>query len=98
MRKIGIGFHAHNNLQLAYANVLAFMEKTTKHDIVVDGTIYGMGKSAGNAPIELLMMELNQTYGKDYNINAILEATEESIMDFYTRSPWGTRHFSTYLL
>lgn len=91
--KIGIGFHAHNNLQLAYANVLAFMEKTTKHDIVVDGTIYGMGKSAGNAPIELLMMELNQTYGKDYNINAILEATEESIMDFYTRSPWGYKTF-----
>ena len=45
--QIGIGFHAHNNFQLGYSNALAFLKYEGKHDIVVDGTLYGMGKSAG---------------------------------------------------
>lgn len=90
---IGIGFHAHNNFQLAYANALAFLEKETCHDIVVDGTLYGMGKSAGNAPLELLAMRLNEKYGKDYNIAPMLESIDESIMSFYVNSPWGYKIF-----
>ena len=91
---ICIGFHAHNNFQLAYANCIAFMSrKETKHPILVDGTLYGMGKSAGNAPLELLAMQLNKNYGKDYKIDPMLEAIEESIMDFYKKSPWGYKMF-----
>lgn len=90
---IHIGFHAHNNLQLAYANSLTFLKQDTKHDIVVDGTLYGMGKSAGNAPLELLAMCLNDKYGKNYKINAMLEGIEESIMDFYEKTPWGYKLF-----
>lgn len=90
---VQIGFHAHNNFQLAYANALAFLKKERKHDIVVDGTLYGMGKSAGNAPIELLAMTLNQEYGKTYNIHPLLEAIEESVMNFYAESPWGYKMF-----
>jgi len=90
---VGIGFHAHNNFQLAYANCIAFLEKKRKHDIVVDGTLYGMGKSAGNAPIELLMMELNNKYDGHYDIHPVLEAIEESVMDFYKESPWGYKMF-----
>ena len=72
--RIGIGFHAHNNFQLAYANSLAFLRYTGRHDIVVDGTLYGMGKSAGNAPVELIAMTLNEQYGGKYSIDAMLEA------------------------
>lgn len=90
---VGIGFHAHNNLQLAYANCIAFLEKEQHHDLVVDGTMYGMGKSAGNAPLELLMMELNQKYNGHYDVHPILESIEESIMDFYKKSPWGYKIF-----
>ena len=91
--EIVIGFHAHNNLQLGYANALTFLEKNTCHDIVVDGTLYGMGKSAGNAPIELIAMRLNEKYGKMYKIDSMLEAIEESIMEFYAKSPWGYKVF-----
>lgn len=86
---IQIGFHAHNNLQLAYANVISFIEKKSRHDIVVDGTLYGMGKSAGNAPLELVAQYLNQRYGKDYQIEPMLEAIQESILPYYKKSPWG---------
>lgn len=91
--EVQIGFHAHNNFQLAYANALAFLGKETRHDIVVDGTLYGMGKSAGNAPIELLALRMNDKYSKHYNIDSMLEAIEESVKDFYAKSPWGYKTF-----
>lgn len=91
--EIKIGFHAHNNFQLAYANSIAFLDKDSKHDIIVDGTLFGMGKSAGNAPIELLGMRLNNKYQKHYNIDAMLEAIEETVRDFYAQSPWGYKTF-----
>ena len=59
------------------------------HDIIVDGTLYGMGKSAGNAPVELLAMSLNEQYGKNYDIRAMMQCIEENIMQYYYSSPWG---------
>lgn len=91
--KIQIGFHAHNNFQLAYANVLTFLEKESHHDILVDGTLYGMGKSAGNAPLELLAMQLNENFEADYKIQPMLESIEESVLDFYKTAPWGYQMF-----
>ncbi len=90
---VQIGFHAHNNFQLAYANSLAFLEKDSKHDIIIDGTLYGMGKSAGNAPLELLGMRLNDRFGKHYEIAPMLEAIGESVMEFYAKAPWGYKTF-----
>ena len=52
-----------------------------------------MGKSAGNAPLELVSMRLNEKYGKSYNINPMLEAIQESIMGFYDKAPWGYKMF-----
>ena len=90
---IRIGFHAHNNFQLGYSNALSFIRYNGKHDILVDGTLYGMGKSAGNDPIELVAMTLNKKYGGNYNIDSLLEAINESIMDFYKKTPWGYKIF-----
>lgn len=92
-KSIAIGFHAHNNFQLAYANSRAFVDKETDRDIIVDGTLFGMGKSAGNAPLELVGMYLNQKYGKDYKVDPMLESIDESVMDFYKKTPWG---YKTY--
>lgn len=48
---LNIGFHAHNNLQLAVANTLEAVHQGATH---IDATIYGMGRGAGNAPIEII--------------------------------------------
>ena len=90
---IEIGFHAHNNLQLAYANALALIDADSRHNIVVDGTLHGMGKSAGNAPLELLAMRLNEKHEKDYKVSAMLEAIEESIVEFQKTCSWGYKMF-----
>lgn len=90
---VKIGFHAHNNFQLAYANTMAFLEKETTRDIVADGTLFGMGKSAGNAPLELVAMFMNNKYNAKYDTQSMMESIEESIKPFFTKSPWGYKMY-----
>ncbi len=86
---ISIGYHAHNNFQLGYSNSLALLERDTNRDLVVDGSVFGIGKGAGNCPIELLAMYANERMGKQYEINQILESIDVNIMKIYQKSPWG---------
>lgn len=90
---IRIGYHAHNNFQMGYANGIEMIEAKTDRDMLVDGSLYGMGKSAGNAPLELLAMYLNEHCGKNYDISQMLEAIETSIMEIYNRVHWGYNLF-----
>lgn len=91
--EIGLGYHAHNNFQMGYANCIAMLSNPTERTMVVDGSIYGMGKSAGNAPIELIAMHMNHAFGKDYRISQILEAIDANIIQFYTPAAWGYNMF-----
>lgn len=88
-----LGFHAHNNFQLGYINAVTVLDYNTDRDILVDGTLYGMGKSAGNAPIELIAMHMNEHHGKSYVISELQEAIITSIVDFQKISPWGYQLF-----
>lgn len=87
--EVGLGYHAHNNFQLAYSNCIEFLEHPTKREVLVDGSLYGMGKSAGNAPIELLSMYMNSHCGKAFRVKQLLEAIDVNIMDIYRKTPWG---------
>lgn len=87
------GYHAHNNFQLGYANSKAFLACDSERDLLVDGTLYGMGKSAGNAPLELLMVYCNEKLGAQYDITQVLEAIDNVIMDIYRKQYWGYNMF-----
>lgn len=66
-----IGFHCHNNLGLANANVL---EAIKWGAAVIDTTISGMGRSAGNAQTEIIVHLLQkQGYMKNLDIFDIME-------------------------
>lgn len=90
---IAIGYHGHNNFQMGYANCIAMLSFDTEREILVDGTLYGMGKSAGNAPIELIAMHMNHAYGKNYKISQYLEAIDSNILQFTENSTWGYNIF-----
>ncbi len=90
---IVLGFHAHNNFQLGYINAITALNYATDRDVLVDGTLYGMGKSAGNAPLELIAMYMNEHCGKDYCVNEMQEAIMTSVVDFQKYSPWGYQLF-----
>ena len=57
-----VGFHGHNNLGLAIANTLAAIEVGAT---LVDSTLLGIGRSAGNAQTEVLLCILKKI-GCDY--------------------------------
>ncbi|MCR5369600.1 MAG: aldolase catalytic domain-containing protein [Clostridium sp.] len=90
---IQIGYHAHNNFQLAYSNSIELLRVPTRRTMVVDGSLHGMGKSAGNLPIELMSMYLNGNYGRSFDISQLLEAIDMNIMPFYRKTPWGYKMF-----
>lgn len=86
---ISIGFHTHNNSQLAYSNAQAFVSYPTIHDRIVDCSILGMGRGAGNLNTELFLEFLNDYKEKDYLISPILTAIDEVIGYFYDKHYWG---------
>lgn len=91
-KDIRIGYHAHNNFQLGFSNSMKFVAQKTEHDLVVDATVYGMGKSAGNCPIELISLHLNEKYGKNYDINQFLEILDTDLMAVYQKHYWGYKY------
>lgn len=90
---ISIGYHSHNNFQLAYSNTIELLNMKTDRNMILDGTLYGMGKSAGNAPLELLAMYLNENCGKNYNLSQILEAINSEILPIHEKYYWGYSQF-----
>lgn len=86
--KIIIGFHAHNNLQSAYSNAMSLIEKT-KRALIVDTSVYGMGRGAGNLNTELLVNDLNDEVGTNYDIKPLLRIMDEVLAHFYAEKPWG---------
>ena len=90
-RDIDFGFHAHNNIQMAFANAIAFMNVEDGRKIYIDGSIYGMGRGAGNVPVELLMDYLNRRV-KQYNIEVLLKTYQDYIKPIFEQYFWGYTH------
>lgn len=86
--KIKIGFHAHNNMGLAFANVLALINASEKRNIIIDSCALGMGQGAGNLQTEIIADYLNRTAGCSYNYNEIL-AVCEIVNEYYGNNLWG---------
>lgn len=88
-KNIGIGYHSHNNFQLAYANCIEYLKYISNRMCIVDASVYGMGKGAGNANVELVANYLNIHYDKCYNIDHILEIIDTDILRIFKNQPWG---------
>ena len=78
-----VGIHAHNNLQLAYANTLEAMIYGTSF---LDVTISGLGRGAGNCPLELLIGFLKNP---KYKLIPVLKFIEEYIVPLEKELDWG---------
>lgn len=90
---IRLAYHAHNNFQMGYANGIEFLGRKTDRARLIDGTLFGMGKSAGNTPLELLAMHLNEHFDKHYDISLMLDAIDMDLMEIHRKSPWGYQPF-----
>lgn len=81
-----IGFHAHNNLQMAFANALEAIKAGATY---IDATIYGMGRGSGNLPIEVFLSYLNKIGQSQYNVVPYLSVIERFYIGFTKDFQWG---------
>jgi len=86
---IAVGFHSHNNLQLSFPNAMEILRRQTSRELIIDSSVYGMGRGAGNLCTELIIRHLNQTYARNYQIVPILEIIDSCLNAIFIRTPWG---------
>jgi 4-hydroxy 2-oxovalerate aldolase len=85
-----IGIHTHNNQQLAFANTIAAIIKGVNY---LDGSLYGIGRGAGNCPLELLLSFLKNP---KFKVGPLIEVIESHIMPWRRRIDWG--YFIPYMI
>lgn len=88
-KNIAIGYHSHNNMQLAYSNAQSLVDIHTIHDLILDSSVYGMGRGAGNLNTELFLEYLNDTIGSSYDIKPVLNIIDDVLLEFYHQNYWG---------
>lgn len=89
--EIAIGFHSHNNQQLSFALTIHFIKyfADKRRNIMVDASLCGMGRGAGNATTELVTSYLNRKCGCHYNMDAIMDAIDIYMTYFQEHYQWG---------
>jgi 4-hydroxy 2-oxovalerate aldolase len=78
-----VGIHAHNNRQMAYANTIQSLNNGASF---IDVTMAGMGRGAGNCPIELMLGYINNS---KYNLRPIISCIQDSIIPLRKELNWG---------
>lgn len=79
-----VGMHAHNNLQLAFANTIEAIILGSNR---VDATMMGLGRGAGNCPMELLLGFLRNP---KFKLRPVLECIQNTILPMRERYDWGS--------
>lgn len=80
---IEIGIHMHNNLQLGFANTV---EGIIKGANMLDATMAGLGRGAGNCPMELLLGFL---HNPKYHLRPVVECVSGTIEPLRAKLGWG---------
>jgi 4-hydroxy 2-oxovalerate aldolase len=80
-----IGIHAHNNQQLAYANTIEALIVGASR---LDATMNGIGRGAGNCPLELLVGFLKNP---KFRLRPILQCIQEQVLPLDGHMEWGPK-------
>lgn len=88
---IHLGFHSHNNQQLSFALTMHFIKMTAKgkRNIIIDSSLCGMGRGAGNTPTELIASYMNRKHYGNYDMNVIMDAIDMYMDVFMENYKWG---------
>lgn len=88
-RNIHVGYHSHNNLQLAFSNAQSLVEVNSKRVTIIDSSVFGMGRGAGNLNTELFVEYLNGYCDTNYKIYPLLQMIDETLSAIYYTNYWG---------
>jgi 4-hydroxy 2-oxovalerate aldolase len=81
-----LGFHPHNNLQLAFANCLEAMEAGVD---IIDGSVFGMGRGAGNLYTDAIIAYYEQKNSERYRLVPILQFADLHMQAQREAYSWG---------
>lgn len=87
--KIRLGFHSHNNLQMSYANAQGISEYQSSREFILDCSVYGMGRGAGNLCTELISQYENSKVAGRYEMTPIYEILDNYIYPIFLEISWG---------
>lgn len=88
-KTICAGFHSHNNLQLSYSHAQTLSNLNSSRDIIIDSSVMGMGRGAGNLNTELYINYLNARFNCNYNSDPLLYIVDEILSPIYHHNYWG---------
>jgi 4-hydroxy 2-oxovalerate aldolase len=83
---VRLGFHPHNNLQMAFANCLEAMEAGVT---MVDGSVFGMGRGAGNLYTEAMVAYLERNGAEGIHLQPILQFADLFMEPLREKLDWG---------
>lgn len=87
---IGLGLHLHENMALSFSLAQTFIDANKSgRDIIIDGSLLGMGKAPGNLCIELIMDYINKELGVRYNLETVYDAIDDYIKPIRRKYKWG---------
>ena len=78
-----VGFHGHNHQQLAFSNTIEAIIHNANY---LDATVYGIGRAAGNCPLELLVGFLKNP---KFDIRPILDLISQQFIPLREKIEWG---------
>ncbi len=87
--EIHLGFHGHNNLQLAFSNAQVLGKIQTKRTLILDASVYGMGRGAGNLPTELITQYINKNIASRYDASLVMDIYDDYIAAIRKEYEWG---------
>ena len=87
---ICINFHSHNNYQpsFAFAQEVVKLSRGSRK-VIVDGTLGGMGKVAGNLNTELFVNYLVRELHYDYEMDILFDLLDDFIAPYAIEHSWG---------
>lgn len=90
-KRIKIALHTHNNLGIANALVEELINLCVEadRDVVVDGSLLGMARGAGNASTEAIAAFVNAKFGGNYDLGVLIETIEKYIVPVKQKKEWG---------
>lgn len=89
-KDISLGLHLHENMAQSFSLAQSFLNKhLVGRDVTVDASLLGMGRTPGNLCIELMADYLNLNFGKQYDIDCMLDAIQDHILPIKEKEPWG---------
>lgn len=89
---IRLGFHSHNNQQLSFSLSMQFIEEMkslSERSLIVDSSLCGMGRGAGNCCTELIAGYLNEVHKAGYDLNVIFDTIDIYMTKFIKEYSWG---------